>query len=37
MSIYSGFATRQQETFYDKLLFKLIELIQDKIVFQYMP
>ena len=37
MSIYSGFATRQQESFYDKLVFKLIELIQDKIVFQYLP
>ena len=36
MSIYSGFATRQQENFYDKLIFKLIELMQQKIVGQYM-
>ena len=35
MSIYSGFSTRQQETFYDKLTFKLVELVQEKLVGQY--
>ena len=32
---YSGFATQQQEIFHDKLIFKLIELIQDKLIAQY--
>ena len=32
MSIYSGFATRQQETFYNKLLEKSIELMGEKII-----
>jgi hypothetical protein len=27
MSIYSGFAKRNQETFYDKLIFKTIEIL----------
>ena len=35
MSIYSGFATRAQETFYNKLVFKLIELLQQR-VYAYM-
>ena len=35
MSIYSGFATRQQESFYNKLTFKLIELMANKLLGQY--
>lgn len=27
MSIYSGFAKRNQETYYDKLVFKTIEIL----------
>ena len=32
MSIYSGFATRNQESFYNKLTEKLIQLLSMKIV-----
>jgi len=32
MSVYSGFATRQQETFYNKLLDKMIQLISVKLI-----
>lgn len=32
MSVYGGFATRQQERFYSKLLEKLITLMQTKIL-----
>lgn len=32
MSIYSGFATRNQETFYNKLVFKLIEILQQRVL-----
>ena len=35
MSIYSGFGTRQQETFYNKLTFKLVELMCNKLTGQY--
>jgi hypothetical protein len=35
MSVYSGFATRQQETFYDRLLEKLIEILCEKIMNIY--
>lgn len=31
MSIYSGFATRAQETFYNKLVFKLVEMLQQRV------
>ena len=32
MSVYSGFATRQQETFYNKLLEKLIQLLETRVM-----
>ncbi len=32
MSVYSGFATRQQETYYNKLVEKLILLLSDRII-----
>ena len=32
MSIYSGFATRNQETFYNKLTEKLVQLLSMKVV-----
>jgi hypothetical protein len=32
MSVYSGFATRQQESFYNKLNEKLITLLCDRII-----
>ncbi|CDW80875.1 UNKNOWN [Stylonychia lemnae] len=35
MSVYSGFATRQQETFYTKLIEKLIEILQQKVLSAY--
>jgi len=35
MSVYSGFATRQQETFYYKLLFKSVELMGARILAFY--
>eukprot|EP00347_Sterkiella_histriomuscorum_P020265 403338465 len=35
MSVYSGFATRQYETFYDQLTVKLIELLTEKILNMY--
>ena len=31
MSIYSGFAKRQQESIYDKLIFKLISLLSNEV------
>ena len=35
MSVYSGFPSRQQEAFYNKLIFKLIELMKIKLVGQH--
>ena len=35
MSIYSGFATRQQEHSYDCLLYDLIEVLQRRIIKFY--
>lgn len=35
MSIYGGFATRNQETFYNKLIEKLVQLLSLKIVATY--
>jgi hypothetical protein len=35
MSIYSGFGTRQQETFYNKLIEKVLEVLSDKILKFY--
>jgi hypothetical protein len=32
MSVYSGFATRQQETLYNNLLFKGLTLLVDKVM-----
>ena len=32
MSVYSGFATRQEESFYNKLIEKLILLLSNKII-----
>ena len=32
MSVYSGFATRQQETFYNRLIEKALELMSDKLI-----
>lgn len=32
MSVYSGFATRQQETFYNKLVEKLIQLMAERLL-----
>jgi hypothetical protein len=32
MSVYSGFATRQQESFYNKLLEKTFELMSFKLI-----
>ena len=32
MSVYSGFAKRNQEEFYDILTFKLVSMLCDKIV-----
>jgi hypothetical protein len=32
MSVYSGFATRQQETYYNRLVEKLILLLSDRII-----
>ncbi|TNV71130.1 hypothetical protein FGO68_gene13587 [Halteria grandinella] len=32
MSVYSGFATRQQETFYNKLLERMIQLFAVKLL-----
>lgn len=37
MSVYSGFATRQQETIYDKICEKGFQLLQDKILKSYNP
>lgn len=33
MSVYSGFATRQQETYYNQSAEKLIYLLQKKIIW----
>ena len=35
MSIYSGFATRQQEGFYDKLIEKALEILCDRVLKIY--
>lgn len=32
MSIYSGFGTRQQETFYNKITLRAIEMLSDRII-----
>jgi hypothetical protein len=32
MSVYSGFATRHQETTYNKFVFKTIEIISEEIL-----
>lgn len=32
MSIYSGFATRQQESFYNKITMRAIEMISDRVI-----
>ena len=34
MSVYSGFATRKQEAFYNKLIIKCINLLTQKIISQ---
>ena len=34
MSVYSGFATRKQEAFYNKLIVKCINLLTQKIISQ---
>jgi len=35
MSVYSGFATRQLEVFYDQLVTKALELISEKLLSFY--
>ena len=35
MSVYSGFATRQQESFYNKVVLKLLQIMQDKMIRNY--
>ena len=37
MSVYSGFIHRKDEEFYDKLTFKLIELLCEKIIHLEAP
>ena len=32
MSVYSGFATRQQESTYNKFVYKLIEILSEQVV-----
>jgi 7,8-dihydro-6-hydroxymethylpterin-pyrophosphokinase len=32
MSVYSGFATRQQESFYNKLLERMVQLLSLKLL-----
>lgn len=32
MSIYSGFGTRQQETFYNKITLRAMEMLSDRII-----
>ena len=32
MSIYSGFATRQQETIYNKFVYKSLEMLAEEVV-----
>lgn len=32
MSVYSGFATRQQESFYNKLLERMVQLLSVKLL-----
>ena len=32
MSVYSGFATRQQESYYNKLIEKVFLLLSDRII-----
>lgn len=32
MSVYSGFATRQQESFYNKLLERMVQLLSIKLL-----
>ena len=32
MSIYSGFAMRKHETYYNKLLFKTIQMLSERVV-----
>ena len=35
MSVYSGFGTRQQESFYNKLLEKALSLLVDRLVLSF--
>ncbi len=35
MSVYSGFGTRQQESFYNKLLEKALSLLVDRLVLTF--
>jgi hypothetical protein len=35
MSVYGGFATRQQETFYNKMVAKLVQFFGEKILSNY--
>jgi len=32
MSLYSGFATNKYEAFYDRLTYKLIEILQEQVI-----
>ena len=34
-TFYGGFATKQQETFYNKLIFKLCQLMQDILIQKF--
>lgn len=35
MSVYSGFATRQQETFYNKLIEKTLSMLGTRLIYFY--
>jgi hypothetical protein len=35
MSFYSGFVSKQHEVFYDKLIYKLIELFQETLIVKF--
>ena len=35
MSVYSGFATRQQESFYNKLIEKTLKLLTQRVIVFY--
>lgn len=32
MSVYSGFGTRQQETFYNKITLRAMEMLSDRLI-----